>query len=187
MDGPQEKPRTLTLSSFASNPFSICSRRHRTPPPVPRGGRFSLCWPLAAAMSSFLDSIEPRRREQLLQLAASRLQAAPPPPPPAAGQLAAADAARLRVRAHTLAEENGSLRRNLQAMVAQAKRSEAELQVGGSCLLLLTPADLPPTCLRLFHALRHRYPHLPLRRRCGAQRPPSSSARSSSMPPRRRY
>ena len=97
---------------------------------------------------SYLDGLDSRRREQLLQLATSRARPPPPPPPAAA---AAADVARLRVRAQTLSEENASLRRNLQALVSQAKRSEAELQVGRvqppwespCCVLAAVPVALP--------------------------------------------
>lgn len=151
---------------------------------------------------SFLDGLEPKRRDHLLQLAASRLQPQVAAAPPPAGQLSAADAAGLRVRAHTLAEENASLRRNLQAMVAQAKRSEAELQVGAgrgvaACYTvagkhsenrrrrssLVEPCATAPSmfCTTL-QALP--MPFVPHFRHCGARRQPSSSVQSSNTPPR---
>lgn len=104
---------------------------------------------------SYLDGLDSERRQRLLQLAASRPQPAAAPPPPH-GHVSAADAARLRVRAHTLAEENASLRRNLQAMVAQAKRSESELQVGHFCCAFRCSAVLcPATPARRHNCRRH--------------------------------
>lgn len=106
----------------------------------------------------YLDSLSPRRRKQLLQLASGGCSLEPPlvslclllppgapspsneaphrpipagrpaphPAVPPAATATAVDAARLRARAASLADENAGLRRSLQALTVHAKRSDAE-------------------------------------------------------------
>lgn len=77
---------------------------------------------------SYLDSLHAGKRARLLKLAAAGAAARPGPPAASvASALSPADAARLRVRAQALSDENASLRRNLQSLAQQAKRAETEL------------------------------------------------------------
>lgn len=89
-------------------------------------------------MASHLDSLTAAKREAVRRLAGSATPRAATADRGAASarvsassHLAPADVARLRLRVQSLTDENECLRRNLKSLTAQARRSEAELQVRG--------------------------------------------------------